>query len=133
MATGLNIPIAVGAHGGLQIASGDQQDNNIIALALGSQDNENAFQQEDSAAEASVFEINDELGRAAAIGRVRRAFETFERLKRFKLVESSIQFVQKDGDLILSFKYLNLETDQEQDFARNLSFQGETVGEATNG
>jgi hypothetical protein len=127
------MPFSAGPHGGLRLSTGDEQDNNIIRAALGSQDNNNAFQQEDSVGETSIFDINDEATQAVVVGKIRRVFEQFERLKRFKLIESSIRLLREDGDQVLYFKYLNLETDREQEFSRNMSSQGETEGPVTNG
>ena len=118
MATGLSIPIRVSTSGGFRLASGDEQDSAMIAMALLSDENENAFAQGIGLGNAMVFDISDPLSRATILASLRRVFERFERLKRFKLRENTIKWDEADGELILSFKYVSLEADEERDFRR---------------
>lgn len=113
MATGLAIPPQANPNGGMALSSGDDQDNNIISIALAADENENFFQQNTGMNDDIVFDINDPLSQAFILQRIRTIFNTFTRLKRFKLLENTIQWTQVDGDMILSFKYLPMETDSE--------------------
>src|SRR5438445_220529 len=118
MATGFAIPPRANATGGVALSSGDEQDLSIIALALGADENDNSFQQDTGLGDEMIFDIADPLAEAVILGRLRRVFAMFQRLKRFKLLEETVRFTQLDGDTILSFKYLSMETDaQPQDFS----------------
>ena len=121
MATGLGFPIRVSPSGGLKLASGSEQDNIIIAASLISDDNDNAFAQGEGLGNAMVFDISDPLARADILARLRRVFARFEQQKRFALKENTINWTETDeGELILSFKYVALEADDERDFAQKL-------------
>jgi hypothetical protein len=113
MATGLAIPPRANATGGVALSSGNDQDNSIIAIALGSDDTEHAFQQDTGLGDDIIFDINDPLAQAVILGRLRKIFDTFTRLKRFKLLENTIDWTQLSGDMILTFKYVAMETDAE--------------------
>lgn len=124
MATGLAIPVRVSPSGGFAKSSGEQHDNDIIRSALGSDDNENAFEQDLGLGEAAIFDINDAQLRATVLERLRTIFARFEALKRFRLMEDTIEWDDVPGEQILTFKYVNLETDKEQDFRQNLAGLG---------
>jgi hypothetical protein len=122
MATGFSIPPRANTTGGLSLSSGDDQDNAIIGMALGEDETEHSFQQNTGIGDDMIFDTNDPLAQAAILGRLRKVFATFTRLKRFKLLENTIQFTQVDGDMILSFKYLPMETGAEpQNFSTAVS------------
>jgi hypothetical protein len=120
MATGFSIPVQTNASGGMATSSGDEQDTNVLMLALASTDNDNAFQQDEALGEAMIFDINDPGARAPVLARLRKVFQRFERLKRFKLKEDTIRWIENedDGELILIFKYVALESDKIQDFSK---------------
>lgn len=113
MATGLAIPPRADTTGGVALSSGSDKDKELIALALGSDENTNYFQQNIGLGDDMIFDNNDPLAQAKILGRLRTVFNTFTRLKRFMLLENTIAFTQIDGDLILNFKYLPMETDAE--------------------
>lgn len=113
MATGLAVPPRANATGGVALSSGNEQDNNVISIALGSDETENSFQQDTGLGEDIIFDINDPLAQAVILGRLRKIFATFTRLKRFKLLENTINWTQLAGDMILTFKYVSMETDAE--------------------
>jgi hypothetical protein len=59
------------------------------------------------------------LARADILAQLRRVFARFERLKRFKLLENTIRWVDdptKPGETVLACKYIALESDRIQDF-----------------
>lgn len=113
MATGLAIPPRANKLGGVALSSGEDQDKAIIGLALASNENENYFLEDSGIGDDMIFDISDPLAQADILGRLRKVFNTFTRLKRFKLLEDTIAWTRKDGDMILSFKYLTMETDSE--------------------
>lgn len=123
MATGLTYPVGVSSSGGFAMSSGSEHDNDIIAAALASDENDNSFQQNLGVGDQAIFEINDELSRASILSRLRAVFARFETLKRYKLQENSIQWLDQEGEQILVCKYVNLETDQVQDFQKSYNSQ----------
>lgn len=129
MARGLAVPIRVGPTGGTVIDAGDVQADKVIRLALGNGDNDHAFQQDVTLGVREVFAVGDPGFRARVISQVFRVFDAFERARRFSLVRNTIRWVKggrgegKAGEQILKFRYVNLESDQEHDFAR--TFRGE--------
>lgn len=123
MATGLTIPVSVSPSGGFATSSGKDHDSDIIRSALGSDENENSFQQNLGLGEQAIFDINDELARASIITRLRAIFARFETLKRYKLLENTIEWMDLEGEQVLTFKYVNLETDQLQDYQQSFASQ----------
>lgn len=122
MPRGLALPIRVGPWGGVATLDGDDNDDKIISLALGSDDNENAFQQDIGLGEGMIFDMSDPLIRGRIVGKIRKIFKKFEIQKRYKLMDDTVRWseIPDQGDLILSFKYFNLESDEVQTFSRNL-------------
>ena len=119
MATGLAVPIRPNSGGGFLTASGDENDRKIIKLSLGDDDNENAFQQDIGLGTEMVFDINDPVSRPRILSRLQAVFQRFEALKRYQLIQNTIRWTEGEGELILDFKYLNLETDKVEDFQRS--------------
>jgi hypothetical protein len=126
MPTGLALPVRANGSGGFLLASGNDQDSNVIKLALADTSNENAFQQNIGLGLSMIFDINDPGSRASVIARLRSVFKRFERLKRFKLLENTLDWSDREGETVLAFKYINLETDEVQNFQRN--FLGSDAG-----
>jgi hypothetical protein len=118
MPKGLAIPVGVNPSGGARLVEGDDNDVKIIKLALGSDENENAFQQNIGLGKGMVFEISDETLRARVQRRLVEVFRRFEAQKRYILRTSTIKWEENPatGDLTLSFKFVNLESDDEKDF-----------------
>ena len=123
MPTGLALPIGVSASGGVKLVDGDDNDKKIIALALGSDDNENAFQQDIGLGIDMIFGISDPGIRGRIINRLKAIFRNFQAQQRFSLFTASIKFTEdsKTQELILEFKYLNLESDEIKDFRRQFT------------
>lgn len=124
MSTGLAIPVRVSSSGGFAKSSGEDHDKDIIWAALGSDENENAFQQDLGLGDAMIFEINDQEFRAKMSERLRVIFARFERLKRYRLLEETIDWTDVPGEQIVFFKYVNLESDKVQDFQKSLASLG---------
>lgn len=117
---GLRIPVGVSSHGGARLVSGDVNDTKIITIALGSSENENAFQQDITLDEGMVFDLNDPTVRAKILRRLYLIFENFRVKKRFKLKKETIDWEEdpKEQELTLEFTYTNLESDEDILFRR---------------
>lgn len=126
MPRGFAMPVRVAPWGGLLLVEGDENDAKIISLALASDDNENAFQQDIGLGEAMVFDISDAQLRGGIMGRVRSIFRRFEAQKRYRLLSETLRWTEGDGELTLTFKYHNLESDEIKDFSKTYT-NGETV------
>lgn len=124
MPTGLRVPVGANPGGGAALVDSDDNDNKIISLALGSCDNENAFQQDIGIGDNMVFDVSDTTLRAKIIRRLNGIFKDFEQQKRYRLVKDTIKWEEGDGELSLSFKYLNLESDEPKDFNQKFTQSG---------
>ena len=124
MATGLAIPIRLSNSGGFLTESGDKHASSILRAALGDDDNRNPFQQNIGLGVSMVFDIADAGARPNILNRLVRLFNVFEQQKRFKLRRNTIRWVEgTNGDMTMTFKYVNLESDEEAVFresARNI-------------
>jgi hypothetical protein len=117
---GLALPVGVGAHGGARLVEGDENDMKLITIALGSSENENAFQQDITLDEGMVFDLNDPTIRARILRRLYKIFDEFRIKKRFRLKKETIKWEEdsKEQELTLEFKYVNLESDEDIIFRR---------------
>lgn len=129
MPKGLAIPVRVNQTGGALLVEGDENDHKIISMALGADDNENAFNQGVALGVDMIFDNNDAQIRPRIVGRLRQIFNRFEQLKRYKLRENTVKWLEKEGELILEFMYVNMESDEEKTFRRQ--FRGSQQGERT--
>lgn len=117
MPKGLKIPMQANSSGGIATVEGDDNDAKIIKLYLSDGDNENAFQQEITLGVDMIFDILDPLMRARIKNRIERIFDRLKAEKRFDLLRNTFQWDESktsEGELILSFRYLNLESDEEK-------------------
>lgn len=128
MATGLAFPVRNNTSGGMALCSGTEQDESIIALALADDSNDNAFQQNEGLGSDMIFDVADPLSRAGILARLRRVFNRFEALKRFKLREETIVWNEGDGEMTLEFKYISLEADEEKEFRKTFSSATDGAG-----
>ncbi len=121
MPVGLNVPLGVNAAGGIALVDGDINDAKIIKLALGSDHNENAFQQDIGLGEDMVFDINDPPTRGRIQRRIQALFASFETQKRYALLPRTIKWEVDESQQVLrlEFRYVNLESDQEVLFQTN--------------
>lgn len=127
MPTGLSIPVQLSPSGGFAMREWSEHDDDIIRSALGSDDNENAFQQDLAFGEDSVFDINDPQMRQKVLSKLRTLFDRFTAQKRYKLLEDTISWDDSgDNEQVLFFRYVNLETDKLQDYSHSFSAQSTT-------
>ena len=119
MSKGLRIPLGVNATGGTATVEGDEQASKIILMALGDNDSDNAFQQDLGLGSRAVFRLNSASFRAWVENRIKTLFEEFERLRLYKLDETTVEWSRPgEGEARIDFKYLNMESDEEQSFAK---------------
>lgn len=111
MPVGLAMPVGVGPNGGAKLAIGSDNDDKIIRLALLDDENENAFQQGIGLGIDMIFDINDVATKARIITKLRDIFRRFEAAKRYRLIEDTLAWKDKDGETVLTFKYYSLEAD----------------------
>ena len=123
MPTGLAVPMRASQSGGMALVDGDTNDSKIIRCALGSDDNENAFQQNIGMGEEMVFDIADPSSRSRITRRLVEIFRRFEAQQRYILRPNTIQWEQDSTNQVttLSFLYLQIESDQEQEFRQQFS------------
>lgn len=113
--SGLAFPIGSNTLGGLSTVVGNSNDIKIIAIALGSHESENAFQQPEFNMEAALFEMGDQGAQALVHRKLDLVFKQFELENRYRLIKESIVFAQGgDGTLDIDFKFHNLEADEIQ-------------------
>ena len=117
---GLRIPVGVNKKGGAAIVTGLVHDQKIIDTGLSGNDSLNAFQQDPGLGEDMVFDLSDPVVRGKIMIRLRDLFRGFELENRYKLLEDTIVWDEKldTGELNLTFKYHNLETDDRKDFEK---------------
>lgn len=129
MAMGINLPIRIAPSGGVMLVDSDDNDNKIISLALGSDDNENAFNQDIGLGLDLVYAIPSPHVRGQIIGGLRKIFARFTAQKRYKLIPSTIKWeeVTENQELTLEFKYLNLESDEIKTFSRTITSTEQVV------
>jgi len=122
MPVGLALPVGVSSSGGARLVSSDENNNKIIALALGSDDNENAFQQDIGLGDFMVFSVEDPTVRGKIMGRMRKIFQRFQAQKRFRLLTETVEWFpdSENQDLVLQFKYHDLESDEIKTFSKTL-------------
>jgi hypothetical protein len=123
MAQGLNIPVGVNKQGGAKIVDGDRNDQKIIFTALSDNDSENAFQKGLGLGSDMIFDVNDPKLRALILRKVKTIFDDFFRLHRFKLLANTIAWDSDEtaGELKLTFKYLNIESDEVNTFSKSFT------------
>jgi hypothetical protein len=123
----------VGANpgGGAALVTGDENDMKTIRVALGSDDNENAFQQGIGLGDGMVFEIADPTTRNLIERRVVDIFRRFEAQKRYILRQGTIKWQEDSANqqFIMSFKYLNVESDEDKMFRQQFNRQRGTASE----
>lgn len=126
---GLAIPVGVTKQGRTRTVTGEANDRKIIFTALGGNHNQNAYQQDPGLGDDMIFEINDEVIRARIRQRLIDVFDDFDRQNRYRLVSESVSWDinEDEGELVLSFDYFNVESDEVQSFAQRFG-EGRSAG-----
>lgn len=120
MPKGLSMPVGVNPTGGAATVEHDENDRKVIWNAISDCSSENAFQQDLGLGSDMVFDISDPVLRARIQQRLFAIFKDFEAQNRYKLKANTIKWSENSAEqeLILEFKYLNIESDEEQTFKR---------------
>lgn len=118
MATGLAVPVRVGANGGSVTVSDDDYAKQTLEIGLSGHYNANAFQQDTGLGEGMIFGLDDVSLRAAILRRLYDLFDVWESQRLFRLMRETIKWAAAAGQLFLEFKYVNLETDKIEDFKK---------------
>lgn len=122
MAKGLIVPVGVNALGGAALSEGDDHNTQTLMMALTDDDNNHAWQQDVGIGADMIFDTKDLTIRARILSRVSSIFRGFQRLDLFKLVPGSIAWDDSiEGELTLSLKYINLESDEVKTFSRRFA------------
>lgn len=116
MATGLAVPVRVGSNGGSVTVSGDEYARQTLYVGLSDHDNTNAFQQGTGLGEGMIFGLDNDSTKASVLRKLYAMFDIWETERLFRLMRETIKWSSVDGELILEFKYVNLETDKIEDF-----------------
>jgi hypothetical protein len=102
----------VDVYGGTAIVEESEYKHQLIVLSLSSGDSANAFQQEISLGQDMIFGQDTQSLRSSVMQRLFTIFTEFERDKLFRLMKETIKWTPLgDGQLELSFSYIDIETD----------------------
>lgn len=119
------MPLGVNSRGGGATVEADEQSRKIIWIALSDLDNDNAFQQDLGLAPTFIFGQPGNAFKAYIRRQLIGIFTRFERLKLYRLIRESIKFTQdQEGEQVLSFKYIDLESDEEEQFEKTFFTRG---------
>lgn len=119
---GLALPIRPGPNGRTVVDESDAHAEKILVIALSDGDNRNAFQQNIALGADHVFAVSSSATEGAIRRRLRAVFAELETALLYRLVEESITFtsIANTGDLLLVFRYINLESDEEKSFQHTI-------------
>jgi hypothetical protein len=119
MAKGLRIPVGVDLRGGSATVEGDEYAKQVLAAGLTGHDNANAFEQESGLGEGMIFGINSTSLKASVLRRLYAMFDAWEAERLYRLMRETVAWsTATDGDLVLEFKFVNLETDVVESFKK---------------
>ena len=119
MATGLALPVGVNGSGSAVLVSVDAQDSKILSMALGDDENDNAFQQNIGLGAFMIFQQPGDRINALVRQRITAIFRDFRAAQRFQLVADSVIFRDEpeQGEFSIEFKFINLESDEKRTFS----------------
>lgn len=125
MARGIRIPVGVNQSGGTAMIEGDAHKKQLITTAMSAGESANAFQQDINLKEGMIFGNDTPLLRSRILRRLRAIFVDFESQNLFRLLPETIEWEKKpdEGELILSYKYIDLETDKPEEFSQGFSLR----------
>jgi hypothetical protein len=112
MGTGIAIPVRA-IHGRAVPQSGEKQIGKVILLAMGDGDNVNPFNT-DVGIQHPVFDLPNPSTQAVIRREVEVHFARFEANLKAKLIDLTFEETGP-GELTVSVKYHDLETDEERD------------------
>lgn len=119
MSRSIRVPIGVDQTGGTVAVDGDESKHQLIALALSSGESNNGFQQDINLGSAMIYGRDEPALRSRILRRLGEIFDKFEKDKLFQLMRETIAWTRGDeGELILSFSYIDIESDTQKSFAK---------------
>ena len=115
---GLSLPLGVDASGRAKTSIGQEENEKIIAIALGSGELDNPFL-DIGIGERFVFNISGPETRGQIVQRAKRVFRRLQALQRFRLIEDTVRVIDGDepGVLLVTLQYIDLEADEPRDVA----------------
>ena len=123
MPVGLRMPVGVDESGGAAIAQPAEQSHKILRTALSPCYSWHAFQQDLGLGENEIFDVNSPLIIPRLRRRVKRILNAFRADDRYKLVPGSLTVAESaegSGEIAISFRYIDIEADTEQQFVDTL-------------
>jgi hypothetical protein len=119
MKKGIRVPIGVNHLGGTDTVYGDEHKRQMITIALSSGESANAFQQDINLGVGMVFGQDGPGFRAGILRRLNAIFGKFEEDMLFRLMSETIAWSKGgDGELVLEFSYVDIESDKTVDFRK---------------
>lgn len=118
MAKGLKIPVQVDQTGSSATVEGDEYAKQILDIGLTAHDNANAFEQESGLGDGMIFGLTDTSQKAAILRRLYQMFDEWEAQRLYRLMRETIVWTKQQGELILQFEYVNLETNTVESFRK---------------
>lgn len=121
------VPLRATAKGRLALATGDLLARQVIAAALSDGENSNPFRQDRTLGAKMLFSPNDPKVRSSIMTRLTNAFEEFERQRRYRLMDDTVEWSTGGAggeELILTFRFHDLEADASFDFVYSFSPAG---------
>lgn len=121
MATGLAVPVFVNKGGGAQRQKEETQLDKLVVLALQEGNDENPFQ-DLGLSPTFIYRINDEAAKYDAKNAIENILKSFEnRLKLgpdgINIAENENETQTEEGELHVSFEYINLDINEAREFA----------------
>jgi len=123
VAKGLKIPVGVDTTGGSATLEGDEYADQVIRTGLSDHDNANAFQQDGGLGEEMIFGKTDTAQKAAILRKLYSMFAAWEEERLFRLMRETIKWSKdsESGELIVEFRYINLESDEPTTFRKKFT------------
>lgn len=102
---------------------GDAYADQVIRTGLSDHDNSNAFQQDTGLGSGMTFGMTDTSQKASILRRLYEMFAAWEEDRLFRLMRETIKWGvdSGSGELVIEFKYINLESDETISFKKKFT------------
>lgn len=110
--------MGVNLRGGSAAVEGDEYAKQVLATGLSGHDNANAFEQDSGLGEGMIFGTNSTSLKASVLRRLYAMFDSWEAERLYRLMRETVAWSTEGGDLVLEFKFVNLETDVVESFKK---------------
>lgn len=115
---GISLPFRANKNGEVALSSGIQNDEEEIILAIISDENNNAFLQNQGIGSDQIFRANGSQIESTLTARLIAVFDSFERQNRFILHRDSVQVLKTGIMLEVRFRYFNIENSEEREYSK---------------